>query len=113
MKADNAIDLVGVTKKFDEVTAVREFSTEIKKGEFVSIAGPSGCGKTTTMRMIAGLEDVTEGNILIDGNVVNDLEPKDRDVAMVFQSYALYPNLNVYENIRNHVNLLGIQFSLP
>ncbi|MGY8863053.1 MAG: ABC transporter ATP-binding protein, partial [Pseudomonadales bacterium] len=62
--------------------------------------GPSGCGKTTTMRMIAGLEEVTEGEIIIDGEVVNGLDPKDRDVAMVFQSYALYPNMNVYENIR-------------
>ncbi|MFT5638820.1 MAG: multiple sugar transport system ATP-binding protein, partial [Paracoccaceae bacterium] len=68
--------------------------------EFLVLLGPSGCGKTTTMRMIAGLEEVTDGDILIDGVRVNDLDPKDRDVAMVFQSYALYPNMNVYDNIR-------------
>ena len=64
------------------------------------LLGPSGCGKTTTMRMIAGLEDISEGEIFIDGKLVNNLEPKDRDISMVFQSYALYPNMNVYENIR-------------
>jgi len=72
------------------------------------LLGPSGCGKTTTMRMIAGLEDATSGDILIDGKKVNDLEPKDRDVAMVFQSYALYPNMNVYENIRFPLKVRGI-----
>jgi multiple sugar transport system ATP-binding protein len=76
--------------------------------EFLVLLGPSGCGKTTTMRMIAGLEDATSGDILIDGKKVNDLEPKDRDVAMVFQSYALYPNMNVYENIRFPLKVRGI-----
>ncbi|MCV6586591.1 MAG: sn-glycerol-3-phosphate ABC transporter ATP-binding protein UgpC, partial [Marinibacterium sp.] len=84
------------------------FDLTIADREFLVLLGPSGCGKTTTMRMIAGLEDVTEGEILIDGQVVNDLEPKDRDVAMVFQSYALYPNMNVYENIRFPLKVRGI-----
>ena len=79
---------------------MRTDNLSISDEEFLVLLGPSGCGKTTTMRMIAGLEEVTEGEIIIDGKVVNGLEPKDRDVAMVFQSYALYPNMNVYENIR-------------
>ena len=79
---------------------VDNFDLTIADKEFLVLLGPSGCGKTTTMRMIAGLEEVTEGEIIIDGEVVNGLDPKDRDVAMVFQSYALYPNMNVYENIR-------------
>ncbi len=76
------------------------FDLTIADREFLVLLGPSGCGKTTTMRMIAGLEDATDGDIVIDGKRVNDLDPKDRDVAMVFQCYALYPNMNVYENIR-------------
>jgi len=76
--------------------------------EFLVLLGPSGCGKTTTMRMIAGLEDVTDGDIVVDGKRVNDLDPKDRDVAMVFQSYALYPNMNVYENIRFPLKVRGV-----
>jgi multiple sugar transport system ATP-binding protein len=75
------------------------------------LLGPSGCGKTTTMRMIAGLEDVSDGEILVDGKKINNLEPKDRDVAMVFQSYALYPNMNVYENIRFPLKVRGIDKS--
>jgi multiple sugar transport system ATP-binding protein len=87
---------------------VDNFDLTIADREFLVLLGPSGCGKTTTMRMIAGLEDPTEGDILIDGRRVNDLEPKDRDVAMVFQSYALYPNMNVYENIRFPLKVRGI-----
>ena len=79
---------------------MQSFDLTIADKEFLVLLGPSGCGKTTTMRMIAGLEEATEGEIIIGGRKVNDLDPKDRDVAMVFQSYALYPNLNVYENIR-------------
>ena len=81
-------------------SASTTFDLTIKDREFLVLLGPSGCGKTTTMRMVAGLEDVTEGQIKIGDRVVNDLDPKDRDVAMVFQSYGLYPNMNVYENIR-------------
>ncbi len=80
--------------------AVHRFDLTISDREFLVLLGPSGCGKTTTMRMIAGLEEASEGEIAINGRVVNDLEPKDRDVAMVFQSYGLYPNMTVYENIR-------------
>ena len=94
------IKLQNLSKRWGNFVAVEDFNLTIADEEFVVLLGPSGCGKTTTMRMIAGLEDATEGDILVDGNRINDLEPKDRDVAMVFQSYALYPNMNVYENIR-------------
>lgn len=94
------IQLRNVSKRWGSFIGVDNFDLTIADKEFLVLLGPSGCGKTTTMRMIAGLEDPTEGEILIDGKVINDLEPKDRDVAMVFQSYALYPNMNVYENIR-------------
>jgi multiple sugar transport system ATP-binding protein len=94
-----SISLKNITKKWGNVTAVNEFSLEVTDKEFIVFLGPSGCGKTTTMRMIAGLEDPTSGDIMIGDKRVNDLEPKDRDVAMVFQSYALYPNMTVYENI--------------
>lgn len=94
------IKLQGLSKRWGNFVGVDNFDLTIADREFLVLLGPSGCGKTTTMRMIAGLEDVTEGEILIDDVVVNELDPKDRDVAMVFQSYALYPNMNVYENIR-------------
>ncbi len=94
------IQLRNVSKRWGDFTGVESFDLTISDREFLVLLGPSGCGKTTTMRMVAGLEDVTDGEILIDGKVVNDLDPKDRDVAMVFQSYGLYPNMNVYENIR-------------
>jgi multiple sugar transport system ATP-binding protein len=94
------IELRGVTKRWGGFVAVRDLDLAIPDREFLVLLGPSGCGKTTTMRMIAGLEDATAGDILIGGRRVNDLDPKDRDIAMVFQSYALYPNLTVYENIR-------------
>lgn len=81
------------------VVAVKDFNLHIKDKEFVVFVGPSGCGKSTTLRMIAGLEDISEGTISFDGEVVNDMQPKDRGVAMVFQNYALYPNLTVFENI--------------
>ncbi|MDE3080573.1 MAG: ABC transporter ATP-binding protein [Paracoccaceae bacterium] len=94
------VQLHNVTKRWGSFVAVASFDLTIADREFLVLLGPSGCGKTTTMRMIAGLEQATEGDILIDGKRVNGLDPKDRDVAMVFQSYALYPNMNVYENIR-------------
>ena len=94
------IELRNLSKKWGSFVGVEDFNLTIKNEEFLVLLGPSGCGKTTTMRMIAGLEEVTDGDIYIDGQRVNDLEPKDRDVSMVFQSYALYPNMNVYENIR-------------
>jgi multiple sugar transport system ATP-binding protein len=79
--------------------AVYDFSFDVKKGEFVALVGPSGCGKSTTLRMIAGLEDITAGELYLNGVLSNYLPSKDRDIAMVFQSYALYPQLNVYDNI--------------
>jgi len=94
------IQLQKVSKRWGSFVAVHEFDLTIADKEFLVLLGPSGCGKTTTMRMIAGLEEITEGEISIDGKIINDLDPKDRDVSMVFQSYALYPNMNVYENIR-------------
>lgn len=88
------------TKKGAEVKpAVSDFCMEIQDKEFIVFVGPSGCGKSTTLRMIAGLEDITDGEIYIDGKLVNDVEPKDRDIAMVFQNYALYPHMTVYENM--------------
>jgi multiple sugar transport system ATP-binding protein len=94
------IRLKNVSKKWRGFTGVENFSLDIADQEFVVLLGPSGCGKTTTMRMIAGLEDVTDGEIWLGNRMVNRLEPKDRDISMVFQSYGLYPNLTVYENIR-------------
>ena len=81
------------------VTVVPDLNLEIKDKEFVILVGPSGCGKSTTLRMIAGLEDVSEGELYIGDRVVNDVAPKDRDIAMVFQNYALYPHMTVYKNI--------------
>src|SRR5438045_8309570 len=88
-----------VTKKFGEVTAVNDLNIAVRDGEFLVLVGPSGCGKTTALRMLAGLEEQTSGNILIGERVVNDVAPKDRDIAMVFQNYALYPHMSVYDNI--------------
>ncbi len=94
------IKLQNICKRWGSFIGVDNFNLTIADQEFLVLLGPSGCGKTTTMRMIAGLEEATSGDIIVDGKRINDLDPKDRDVAMVFQSYALYPNMNVYENIR-------------
>ncbi len=91
--------LDGITKRFGDVVAVNDLSLEIHDGEFLVLLGPSGCGKTTSLRMIAGLESVDEGEIYLGDTLVNDLEPKDRNVAMVFQNYALYPHMTVYKNL--------------
>ena len=88
-----------VTKRFDETTAVADLSIDVADGEFLVLVGPSGCGKTTALRMLAGLEDITSGRILIGDRVVNNVAPGGRDVAMVFQSYALYPHMTVYDNL--------------
>jgi multiple sugar transport system ATP-binding protein len=93
------VTLSKIVKKYDEVEAVRGIDLEISDHEFVVLVGPSGCGKSTTLRMIAGLEDITGGDIMIGGDVVNDVPPKDRDIAMVFQNYALYPHMTVAENM--------------
>jgi multiple sugar transport system ATP-binding protein len=102
------VSLHNVVKRYDGVEAVRGISLDIPDSQFVALVGPSGCGKTTTLRMIAGLEEVTSGEISIGGKVVNDVAPKDRDIAMVFQSYALYPHMTVFENMAFGLRLRGI-----
>jgi len=93
------IELINLNKSFGAVQAVKNLNFTIEDGEFVVFVGPSGCGKTTTLRMIAGFEDPTSGEIRIDGRVINDLEPRDRNLGMVFQSHALFPHKNVAQNI--------------
>src|SRR5437762_6798365 len=88
-----------LNKKFDQNHVVRDVNLEVRDKEFVVLVGPSGCGKTTTLRMVAGLESITSGQILIGDTVVNELSPMDRDIAMVFQNYALYPHMTVYDNM--------------
>ncbi|MEO1314093.1 MAG: ABC transporter ATP-binding protein, partial [Pseudomonadota bacterium] len=94
------IELTGIQKQWGAVWGVRDVNLDIADEELVVFLGPSGCGKTTTMRMIAGLEEPSEGEIRMDGEVMNEVDARDRDVAMVFQGYALYPNMSIYENIR-------------
>src|SRR5438874_13276478 len=93
------VTLNKLTKAFKEVVAVNEVDLEIRDKEFLVLVGPSGCGKSTALRMIAGLEEATSGEIYIGERLVNDVPPKDRDIAMVFQNYALYPHMTVYENM--------------
>ncbi|MFS0886163.1 ABC transporter ATP-binding protein [Aeromicrobium sp. 179-A 4D2 NHS] len=101
-----------VVKRYpDGALAVEDFNLQIADGEFIILVGPSGCGKSTTLNMIAGLEDITTGELKIDGTVVNDKAPKDRDIAMVFQSYALYPHMTVYENMAFPLTLAGVDKS--
>ncbi len=124
------VRLKNITKRFDGTVAVKDINLEIPDSEFVVLVGPSGCGKTTTLRMIAGLEAITEGEIYINDRLVNQLPPKDRNIAMVFQSYALYPHMRVFDNmafglkmrkvpkevikekVRNAAELLGIEWLL-
>ncbi|MEN0041278.1 MAG: sn-glycerol-3-phosphate ABC transporter ATP-binding protein UgpC [Pseudomonadota bacterium] len=103
-----SITLKNVHKRWGDFVGVHKFDLEIADKEFLVLLGPSGCGKTTTMRMVAGLEEVTSGEIWIGDRMVNDLEPKDRDIAMVFQSYGLYPNMTVWENIRFPLKVRGV-----
>lgn len=102
------IELNNIQKKWGAFWGVRDVNLDIADEEFVVFLGPSGCGKTTTMRMISGLEEPSEGEILMDGEVMNDVDARDRDVAMVFQGYALYPNMTVYENIRFPLRMRGV-----
>src|SRR5213082_548374 len=102
------VTLRKVIKKYDEVHAVRGVDLDIADKEFIVLVGPSGCGKTTTLRMIAGLEEITGGTIRIGDRVVNDVPPKDRDIAMVFQNYALYPHMTVYKNMAFGLKLRGM-----
>ena len=98
--------LKDITKRFGDVVAVNNVNLEIADQEFVVLVGPSGCGKTTTLRMIAGLEEITEGEIYINDRLVNKLAPKDRNIAMVFQNYALYPHMKVFDNMAFGLKLM-------
>src|SRR6202166_217000 len=100
--------LRNVVKRYGNYEAVRGISLEIPDTKFVALVGPSGCGKTTTLRMIAGLEDLTEGDICISGRVITDVAPKNRDIAMVFQSYALYPHMTVFQNMAFGLRMRGM-----
>ena len=103
------IVLESLTKVYPDGTkAVTGLDLEVAGGEFVVFVGPSGCGKTTALRMVAGLETITSGNVKIDGHVINHLPPKDRDIAMVFQNYALYPHMNAYKNMGFALKMRGL-----
>src|SRR6185369_10145083 len=102
------VSLRGVRKSYGPLEVIHGIDMEIKDGEFIVIVGPSGCGKSTLLRMIAGLEQISGGEIDIAGRVVNQLEPKDRDIAMVFQNYALYPHMSVYQNMAYGLKIRGM-----
>src|SRR3977135_4752391 len=101
------VTLDHLTKKYGEVTAVNDLNIQIRDQEFLVLVGPSGCGKSTALRMIAGLEEITGGDLYIGDRRVNDVAPKDRDIAMVFQSYALYPHMSVYDNMAFGLKMRG------
>src|SRR5699024_6873576 len=121
------VKLENISKRFGDTVAVQDFNLETEDGEFVVLVGPSGCGKSTTLRMLAGLEETSDGRITIGGREVQHVAPKDRDIAMVFQNYALYPHMNVFTNmafslqlrkvaksdietrVRNAAQILGIE----
>src|SRR3954471_1864531 len=104
-----SIEMVHIVKKYgDGYPAVNDVSLDIDDGEFMILVGPSGCGKSTLLRMIVGLEDITSGDMLIGGKRVNDKAPRDRNLSMVFQNYALYPHLTVFENIAFPLRLRGV-----
>src|SRR5436853_5237205 len=100
--------LKDLNRKFDEVHAVKDVNLLIRDKEFIVLVGPSGCGKSTTLRMVAGLEDITSGEIYLGDQLVNNLPPKDRDMAMVFQNYALYPHMTVYDNMAFGLKMRGL-----
>ncbi len=102
------VTLNNVKKRFGKIAVIHGISMEISNGELIVIVGPSGCGKSTLLRMVAGLERVTEGTVCIDGRVVNDLEPRERDIAMVFQNYALYPHMSVFNNMAYGLKIAGM-----
>ena len=106
-----SLSLQGIQKIYPNgFHAVKDFNLEIADKEFIIFVGPSGCGKSTTLRMIAGLEDISGGTFKIDGKVMNDVEPKDRDIAMVFQNYALYPHMTVYDLSLIHICIRSASF---
>src|SRR6185369_4857220 len=102
------VTLDHITKKYGEVTAVNDLNIQIRDQEFLVLVGPSGCGKTTALRMIAGLEEITGGDLYIGGRRMNDVLERDRDIAMVFQNYALYPHMTVAQNIAFSLKLSGV-----
>ncbi|HWT98686.1 MAG TPA: ABC transporter ATP-binding protein, partial [Terriglobales bacterium] len=102
------LSIQNLGKTFGELEVLKNINLDAKHGEFLVLLGPSGCGKSTLLNAIAGLEDITSGRILIDGNTVSGLEPKDRDIAMVFQSYALYPTMSVRKNIEFGMRVRGV-----
>ncbi len=104
-----SVSLHDVSKAYGAVDVIHGISLHIDDGEFVALVGPSGCGKSTLLRMIAGLEEITDGEIAIGGNVVNGMTPRERNIAMVFQSYALYPHMTVAENMGFNLKLAGVQ----
>ena len=102
------VQLRNVTKRYGTVEVIHGIDVEVADGEFIVIVGPSGCGKSTLLRMVAGLEPITGGEIVIGDRVVNRLEPKDRDIAMVFQNYALYPHMSVFDNMAYGLRIRGL-----
>ncbi|SLN63361.1 ABC transporter ATP-binding protein [Pseudooctadecabacter jejudonensis] len=102
------VELVNLSKSFGEVKVLHDLNLTVEEGEFVALVGPSGCGKSTLLRIIAGLEDATSGEIVMDNEIVNDLNPRERNIAMVFQSYALYPHMTVEENIGFNLRISGV-----
>src|SRR5215813_3691745 len=103
------LKIEGITKKFGALQVIYGIDCTIADGEFIVILGPSGCGKSTLLRIIAGLESQSGGNVVIGGKVMNDVEPKDRNIAMVFQNYALYPHMSVYDNISYGLRVRGMK----
>jgi multiple sugar transport system ATP-binding protein len=101
------LELRNIAKSYGSVSVIEDINLSVNDGEFVALVGPSGCGKSTILRMVAGLEDITEGDILIGDSVVNELTPRERNIAMVFQSYALYPHMSVYKNMAFNLELSG------
>src|SRR5512140_671619 len=102
------VRLADVRKSYGDNAVIHGISVDVADGEFIVIVGPSGCGKSTLLRMVAGLEDITSGEIRIGDRVVNRLEPKDRDIAMVFQNYALYPHMSVFDNMAYGLRIRGL-----
>ena len=95
----STINMQQLKKSYQDIEVIHGINIDIEEGEFIVLVGPSGCGKSTLLRMVAGLESITSGEVKIDDKVVNDLEPKDRGISMVFQNYALYPHMTVYDNM--------------
>ncbi|MEO1288003.1 MAG: ABC transporter ATP-binding protein, partial [Chloroflexota bacterium] len=108
METQSPVNVKNLRKQFDDKVAVNDISFEVQPGEFLVFVGPSGCGKTTTLRLLAGLEEATSGEIQMYGRVVNEIRPRDRNIAMVFQDYAVFPHLTVFENIAYGLRSRGI-----